>query len=125
MRLFFDLDQYAQWLSKSPTIGVLDAAAALSLSSFNQAISTFDGASDLLSEFSTSPFTEASCALRNLLSRAPKRFATHEALATLESEYILLFMFINIHRRTHFLSTYGMIFRRLENYLSISLPRTT
>jgi hypothetical protein len=60
------------------------------LSCFNEAASKFGQNNDLLEEMSAPPFAEAASALRNILSRAPKRFANAEALSALESEFLIL-----------------------------------
>lgn len=84
------LGRYAKWLSKTSQEGVLDAAAGLALTCFNEAASKFGQNNDLLEEMSAPPFAEAASALRNILSRAPKRFANAEALSALGSEFLSL-----------------------------------
>ncbi len=80
------MTQYANWLSKTQTEGVFDAAASLVLSCFNEAASKLNEDNDVSSEMAVSPFTEAVSALRNILSWAPTRFANADALLTLESK---------------------------------------
>ena len=81
-----DYLQYANWLSKTPSEGVFDAAARLALSCFNEAASKFGQNSEISFEMAVSPFTESVSALRNILSWAPTRFANADALSTLESK---------------------------------------
>jgi len=79
------IGKYANWLSKTPSEGVLEASAALALTSFNKATSTFIETADNFNEIVLSPFTEAANALRNILNRSPQHFATPEALLALEN----------------------------------------
>lgn len=79
------IGKYANWLSKTPSEGVLEASAALALTSFNKATSTFIETTDNFKEIVLSPFTEAANALRNILNRSPQHFATPEALLALEN----------------------------------------
>lgn len=79
------IGKYANWLSKTPSDGVLEASAALALTSFNRATTTFLETSENLNELMVSPFTEAATALRNILNRSPEHFATPEALLALEN----------------------------------------
>jgi hypothetical protein len=86
--------QYALWLSKTKKEGVLDAAASLALSCFNEAASNVGQSTDLIEEMAVPPFAEATSALRNILSRAPKQFANAEALSALESKCMLLLLLL-------------------------------
>jgi len=78
------IGKYANWLSKTPSEGVLEASASLALTSFDTATLTFIENKEDFSEIIPSPFTEAATALRNILNRSPQRFATAEALSALE-----------------------------------------
>ena len=79
------IGKYASWLSKTPSEGVLEASAALALTSFNRATTTFIETSENSSEIVLSPFTEATTALRNILNRSPQHVATSEALSALKN----------------------------------------
>lgn len=85
------------WLSKTKKEGVLDAAASLALSCFNEAASNVGQSTDLIEEMAVPPFAEATSALRNILSRAPKRFANAEALSALESKCMSLLLLLRIY----------------------------
>lgn len=109
--------QYANWLSKTPTEGVFDAAAGLALSCFNEVVSKVGQDDDLFSEMTVSPFTEAVSALRNILSKAPTRFANADALSALESKLYatLLCILANIHAHCNCLYR-GLAFYLLSEF---------
>jgi len=79
------LGTYANWLSKTPSEGVLEAAAALALTSFTRATTAIRETEERFEAVGVSPFTEAATALRNILNRSPEHFATPEALLALEN----------------------------------------
>ena len=82
--------KYANWISKTPSIGVLDNAAELSLKSFNHTTPILKSAQsssmNIIEDMKISPITEATTALRNILYRSPSRFATPQALAALRGK---------------------------------------
>ena len=88
--------KYANWISKTPSIGVLDNAAELSLKSFNHTTpilnSTQSSSMNVIEDMRISPITEATTALRNILYRSPSRFATPQALAALRGKYSTYFI---------------------------------
>lgn len=80
--------KYANWLSKTSSVGVLDSSAELALKSFNQTTSILTSTPnsfDFIEDMRVSPLTEATTALRNILYRSPNRFATPQALAALRN----------------------------------------
>jgi len=85
------IGKYANWLSKTQSEGVLEASAALALTSFNRATMSFIEASEKINEIMLSPFSEAATALRNILIRSPQHFATPEALSALENGWKLVY----------------------------------
>lgn len=92
--------QYANWISKTQNTNILDLAANLTMRLFNK-IATESGKRDEFTEsMEISPFSEAIIALRNMISRAPSKFANKDHLSVLErkSEYA-----VHIEFTVHFL----------------------
>lgn len=69
-------------------------AARMTLVAFNDTASRFGQNSDLLDQMGAHPFSQASTALRNILSRAPQKFTNAEAMIALESKSPFFFIII-------------------------------
>lgn len=85
------LGRYANWLSKTNKSGVFDAAAGLVMFCFKEAATKFGQKTGLLEEMSSSPFAEATSALRSMITRSPQRFANDECLTILESGWLYVY----------------------------------
>jgi hypothetical protein len=86
----FLLSQYGWWYARDGNETSLGIAADLALSTFTMAGTAFapgEPARDMLSEMSSTPFSEAAEALRIILSRKSKYFVSHEAMSALGGEF--------------------------------------
>jgi hypothetical protein len=80
------LGRYANWISKTPNKHILDLAANLILKLFKKVIES-DTWNNLTESIEVSPFSEVTIALRNIISRAPHKFANNDSLSVLERKF--------------------------------------